>query len=854
MVSRNCVQVAYGLSSDQDPIVLRCIGITLARLAQEEANCARIINEGGISALCNIAIKYPIVPGISQTVASAMQLISSHTKLQFSLVSEGSVTAIASLLRLSTDLTTLQQSLLALCNVLTSRDTHLSIVQQGMLNTLITLCEHENELMRSLCALAFLNLSTNEESYKHIINSGAVQSLIILSTETSPTIRRRCSAALCNLSNYDAGIARMISDEVVPALVQLLGGNDIETTRNVCAAFCRLCNTEENGKLILESGGVPSIIQGAIHGDVITRQYCGSVLCALTAYESCRAELVGFGVMDALRSLSEQDDHTKQRCLVAFANLSCETSLHEEMMSKGIIGIISKLVNSYQELNQICCATAICNLAYVGSRLKILTEGGLQALLMISMVRSVNNHTKMLCVVALGNLIEESTMDFLLHEGLVGAVTNLCKVQDAKITNLGVKMFNQFSLSERGRAKLIEKSNVLVTLFSLINSEVEETRIICAQTTCTLVMSESSVRQRSIKSGALAALSRGMQLSDERASLNCVKAVNAIALVIQYRWMIAKTKLPEILLNVALTSTGEKHDRCAKLICMLAWANGSRFMLQTVETLSVVIRLINENLQSSAAIWIALTLKYLSFMFYDHMELLEMGLFGALTKLLLSPTKEILQCAACIVRSVLATIKCIPALANPATVKILKDVVENCPDDDETLYNVTVVIYKFAEYDSESRVQIATPEVILLLSRLLLNEAHHELVAATLYYFTSDPSCAPLFATLDIVSICAHILDRSSVESVQLHIIASLFFISKFPVGRALLSGPPFHIDMKLMTLLKTCSTRLKVNCSKVLRNLSSDAAEDIEAGAVAALIALSFEVIYNSFLKFTTY
>ena len=47
MVSRGSVQAAHSLSSDTDPIILRCIGLTLSRLASEPANASRIIHELG---------------------------------------------------------------------------------------------------------------------------------------------------------------------------------------------------------------------------------------------------------------------------------------------------------------------------------------------------------------------------------------------------------------------------------------------------------------------------------------------------------------------------------------------------------------------------------------------------------------------------------------------------------------------------------------------------------------------------------------------------------------------------------------------------------------------------------------
>jgi hypothetical protein len=430
MVSRNCVGVAYGLSSDQDPIILRCIGLTLSRLALESANCNRIVSESGITSLCNIAVKYPTIPGISQPVATAFQLLSSRPNMRVSIVQEGSITAIASLLRLSVDLFTLRRGVLALCNLLTEPDNHLPIVQQGLIVTLITLSAQDDDIVKDLCALAFLNLSIAEDSRKHIVNAGAISAIINLATHESKTTQSRCAAALCFVSSYEIGMSRMISDGIIPSLVGLVLTDDIETVRYACAALCRLCTTIESGMLILTSGAVPHLVKRVIEGDVITKQFCGAVLSSLSFYEPCRQQLSDMNMTSAMTSLAQlNDDVTKQRCLAAFANLSCEMSVQKEMVQKGVVGIIAQLANSYQEINYICSAKALCNLACsVDSRLQICKEGGVHTLMMISMVQSVDMQTKLLCVIALNNLLDENTVDYMISEGIVGSIANLSKL------------------------------------------------------------------------------------------------------------------------------------------------------------------------------------------------------------------------------------------------------------------------------------------------------------------------------------------------------------------------------------------------------------------------------------------
>eukprot|EP01035_Chromulina_nebulosa_P020117 gene20117-26123_t len=80
MATKSGVTVAYSLSADQDPIILRAIGLTISRLSSEASNCNRIIYENGITALCNIAVKYPTIPGITQPIAVAFQLLAGRSQ------------------------------------------------------------------------------------------------------------------------------------------------------------------------------------------------------------------------------------------------------------------------------------------------------------------------------------------------------------------------------------------------------------------------------------------------------------------------------------------------------------------------------------------------------------------------------------------------------------------------------------------------------------------------------------------------------------------------------------------------------------------------------------------------------
>ena len=308
---------------------------------------------------------------------------------------------------------------------------------------------------------------------------------------------------------------------------------------------------------------------------------------------------------------SLNDDITKQRCLVAFANLSCDDSVQAAMVEHGVVSIISALANSYQEINQICCAMALCNLACCDeTRLKVAVDG-MQALMMISMVRSVDINTKLYCVRAMANLLDDTTVTFLLGEGLLGSVANLCKFPDSQVVNLCARLFNQLTTYEEGRAQFIERPTALSALFALFETEDVGTKITCARSSCNMVVSASS-RHSAIEHGALDVIERGTQLPDEGASLHCLIASFAACFDMPFRVKMAKSLLPVVLCQVASECNGEKFLYCARILSVLAWHDESRGFLISNDFVGMMIRLIDVNPEAASSVNIARTLCYVA--------------------------------------------------------------------------------------------------------------------------------------------------------------------------------------------------------------------------------------------------
>lgn len=877
MVSRNCVQVAFGLSSDQDPIILRCMGLALSRLALESSNSSRIISDGGVMALCNIAVKYPTILGISQPAAVAFQLLSSRAACRVSLVAEGSVTAIASLLRLSQDIFTLQHGLLALCNLLSEKQNHLPIVQQGLITTLTVLSTHQSDLLKDFCALAYFNLCCVDDSRKHFINAGAMHSLIGLSKHESIITKRRCAATFCNLASYEIGISRMVNEGIISALVTLLETSDIMTMMYSCATLCRLCSTVENGKLILESGAVASMVRGATEGDDITRIYCCAVLSSLSFYESCREFLCDHGIITALHHLSEMSDQTtRQRCLVAYANLSCEENVQNLMVEHGVVKIIAKLADSYQEVNQMCCAKALCNMSCLSAnRMKVVNGGGVDALMMISLVRSVDIQTKLLCANALCNLFDATTCEHLIQIGIVAAIANLCSLKDLEVNDSCSLLFNQLSSYKSGRQKIVEKNVGLRALLDMFDAASVSSKIIIARTVANLVLC-TVVRADTIKHGGLVIIGKGAKLSDLSASTHCIMALLSACTVQSFRSQIvmstpivssdqgAISDLPKILCAVAFESSDTtKLLYCVKALCMLAWSKESRAVLQNPVIASSIIRLVEKNPEGEALVWISQIFLYICYNYRDHAELMELGVQSTLRILCASNDPRIVKCAVSILRCFCSDKYCVNILANTDSINLITTVLHVGSIDKSTAYNIADILLHFASHSVDARSHVLHHTLISIFSEvanfsevsnsfivifificthivfLLLQSI--EVLAAVICLFSNDTKFRNNLANEEICNLLTKLMEANKSERVLINLVHAMYSLSKLPSTREQLLNS--GCERILLKLSQTDSLKLKTICSKCLKNLSSDSSETIEEGAVAALIAMSLEV-----------
>ncbi len=860
MVLRSTVHVAHNLSSDKDPIILRCVGLTLARLSTEPQNSQRIIQELGVAALCNIAMKFSTISGITQPISTAFQLLARQESVRRPIVEkENCVTAIAQLLHNSEDKFTLQNSLYALCNLMLEPNNHLPVVQQGLILTLISMSTSEDETVRDLCALGFYNLSRSDDSRKHLVNAGAVTSLINLTSQKEAATKQRCAHALCNVCSYEQGVPRMVADGIIPALVRLLSEDNI-TIHYACAALCRLGSNLENSLVIADSGGIPSLVQGTLQGDMITKQFCGAVLSALSLHDTCKVTLCDSGAIAALKSLAElNDDASKQRCLVAFANISCEESVRTKMVEEGVVSVIAGLIgNSYQEKNYICCAKALCNLACAEStRTAVAEQGGMHTLLMISMVHSVDRQTKVLCVNALCNLLDDSTVQFMVDEGISSSVANLCKLDDDTIVHLCAKMYNYLTKFGFAMTKMMEKTNLS---FSAINKMLEnsdpDTKMVAARTTANLALcTDVEVSSSIIDAGGLDILLKGSVLTASHASMQCIAALYAVSgHEKRFLTMMGKLGVHDNMVQLCLESVNQNEPKSVmmcKILATLSHYEASRKHLQRGDSFaSSLLQLIKANTSLECGRWLVQSLRYFCDGTNLHLAMVNEGLINALTALHKLGDKSSMISSGIVesIRLLLEGDKGVcENLASPALITMfataVKDQAKACSKPNNVLYNVAKSMLMLVESSTKVRQILCQNErAVEVMVALLKHQFSSDLAVLALFHLLNDSRTRQPLSTFEIGVALSDIMKSKPHKTTLYNAVSVIYAMTKYPVTRGFLADDPINLDTFLNGINTEEDAKMKANVHRAIKNLTADSNEAIEEGVVASLIAISLE------------
>ena len=592
MVIRGAASVMVSLSDNTTSLeLLHCVAATLQKLALDVSSRKRIIKDGAVRAIYNVIS----APGAKDNKKTAYQCamtlynLSAFEDCVLDIVRDGAIETLVDLCAVP-DYQTRSSCATAFCNILSNEQVHDIILRSRALPTLFSVAEQVSEasIVEPL-SFAFHNLSCGGSTRKAAVAAGIVAPLVGFSHFREPSILRCCSAALCNLAAVNDNIEKMVSDGVLGALSRMLLSGTPEVTSLCSGALATIAYDHASHEELVKQGLLCSVVKACIdkNCDANTRQACCSVLASLSFFPQSRIPMRDLGVIPGFMTpefmqIARADEAgTGRRCATVLCNLACETVLRKEMVDSGVVSVMDDLSNTYSENTLQDCAKCFCNLSCdPETPVPMVEQGAVLTLMMICMVRSVSDTTKLMCAKALLNLVTPSTLTMILGTGIVHALASLSSIECEETMDICAELFCVVSCNEEGRGVIAERQSTLQGLFSLMRSKSKETQVTCGKAVCNLLRYPES-QMATAKSGALLVIKVLATLGSEETEVTCAEALAMLSLDDKSRSIVINERACSVL--VMLTQSAQPATVLAAVRAMSCLSYHKRLRAPLIE-------------------------------------------------------------------------------------------------------------------------------------------------------------------------------------------------------------------------------------------------------------------------------
>lgn len=321
--------------------------------------------------------------------------------------------------------------------------------------------------------------------------------------------------AVCRISlriGPDA-LDQTVRARIASALTRILDkSTNLQVLGNTIAAIRALNDAgicaEEFLSAEFEQGTLFSRLAGIVKeygaGDQTLSRNCCAMLAGISYMPDSHEGLSADDVIETLFVTTSSDDVlTRELTAITMCNMTITISAAERLIKSGVCGIVATLSGATSERMQELCAKCICNLTCARHlHQEIISHGILQTILLIALVRTVKDRTKLICARAVMNLMSDDTIEALKAAGAIRVFASIAAVQDTNINDQCAQGFLVFTTTPQRREDICARNSVLKALFLMIKSPSVTCRQIVGRTVCNLLSCERSQRA-SIAAGAL---------------------------------------------------------------------------------------------------------------------------------------------------------------------------------------------------------------------------------------------------------------------------------------------------------------------------------------------------------------
>lgn len=327
---------------------------------------------------------------------------------------------------------------------------------------------------------------------------------------------RTVGIAICRITlrvketDITVAVKKRISVTLVAILTKshnlLVLGNTIAAMRALGDAG--LCRKELLDASIEAGGGLfsrlASIVKEHGAGDETLSRNCCALLAGSSFLPESHEGLSADDVMETLFLTTRSDDVvTRELVAITLCNMTTSAGAAERLIRTGVCEIIATLSGATSESVQELCAKCICNLTCAHAlHDEIISHGILQTILLIALVRTVKDKTKLVCARAVMNLMSDGTIEALKSAGAIRVFASIAAVPDTHINDQCAQGFLIFTTTAMRREDICSRKAVLQALFLMVKSPSAHCRITVGRTVCNLLSCSRSQRH-AIHAGAL---------------------------------------------------------------------------------------------------------------------------------------------------------------------------------------------------------------------------------------------------------------------------------------------------------------------------------------------------------------
>ncbi|TMW55183.1 hypothetical protein Poli38472_013945 [Pythium oligandrum] len=262
-------------------------------------------------------------------------------------------------------------SAVTLCNLAierTQRSRHIwkeGTVPDFIVNSLLRI---NSDSTKEICARALFNLLTHDEHRMAHIKEGVLYALVKLARLESVEIRSLCVTALYNLSCDPVMIDTLMEINVAQVITKMceIEFSNQEIHRRLAACLTNIAVKPGTEIRLVESGALLAVLVLAEHNDPPTMRYCSAVLCYLSSHRSnCEAMAASNLIEVITKVIASDDDQQNVFGLNALCNISAVPTLHDRIEESGVIPQVLRLLSvSDQEDIALASTKILYNLTF----------------------------------------------------------------------------------------------------------------------------------------------------------------------------------------------------------------------------------------------------------------------------------------------------------------------------------------------------------------------------------------------------------------------------------------------------------------------------------------------------------